>query len=149
MLLPSVDLFDYGVRFHPKDCRKEKEAKNRPQKGPYFESGIKRGSEVVIGVNGKTLRAYEGDETIGTVLTAHGIRQIRHTQHHQEPRGLYCCMGLCHECLVTVDGQPNIKACVTPVQNGQQITLQNGFGRIEEEIMEPVPGQLKRKKWSW
>jgi NADPH-dependent 2,4-dienoyl-CoA reductase/sulfur reductase-like enzyme len=123
----------------------EKEAKKRPQKGPYVESGIKRGPEVEIRVNGKTLRAYEG-ETIGTVLTAHGIRQIRHTQHRQEPRGLYCCMGLCHECLVTVDGQPNIKACVTPVQNGQQITLQNGFGRIEEEIIEPVPGQLKRKK---
>jgi NADPH-dependent 2,4-dienoyl-CoA reductase/sulfur reductase-like enzyme len=123
----------------------EKEAKNRPQKGPYVESGVKRGPEVEIRVNGRTLCAYEG-ETIGTVLTAHGIRQIRHTQHRQEPRGLYCCMGSCYECLVTVDGQPNIRACVTPVQQGQQITLQKGFGRIEEELVEPIPGQLIRKK---
>ena len=93
----------------------DKEAKNQPQKDRCVGTGVARGQEVEIRVNGRTFRAFEG-ETIGAVLIACGIRQVRRSQHHQDPRGLYCCMGICHECLVTVDGEPNIKACVTPVK---------------------------------
>jgi thioredoxin reductase/bacterioferritin-associated ferredoxin len=110
-----------------------------------IDSGIARGREIEIFVNGQPVRAFEG-ETIGAALAAAGIRELRRTEQLQDPRGLYCCMGTCHGCLVTVNGQPNIKACVTPVQAGQQITLQEGYGKIDLDSPEPPPGRLVRKQ---
>jgi NADPH-dependent 2,4-dienoyl-CoA reductase/sulfur reductase-like enzyme len=55
-------------------------------------------------------------------------------------------MGTCYGCLVTVNGQPSVKACVTPAQAGQQITLQEGYGKIDLESPEPPPGCLVRKQ---
>jgi len=110
-----------------------------------IESGIARGREIEIFVNGQPVRAFEG-ETIGAALAAAGIRELRRTEQLQDPRGLYCCMGTCHGCLVTVNGQPNVKACVTPVQASQQITLQEGYGKIDLDSPEPPPGQLVRRQ---
>jgi len=110
-----------------------------------IESGIIRGREIEIFVNGQPVRAFEG-ETIGAALTAAGIRELRRTEQLQNPRGQYCCMGTCHGCLVTVDGQPNVRACITPVQVGQQIMLQEGYGKIDLNSPEPPAGRLVRKQ---
>ena len=95
-----------------------------------IEGGITRGNRIEIFVNGDSVAAHEG-ETIGAALSAVGIRALRRTEQQRDPRGLYCCMGTCHGCLVTIDGQPNIRACVTPVQAGQRISLQEGYGKID------------------
>jgi NADPH-dependent 2,4-dienoyl-CoA reductase/sulfur reductase-like enzyme len=110
-----------------------------------IESGITRGQEIEIFVNGNPVRAYEG-ETIGAVLAAAGIREFRQTAQRKDPRGLYCCMGTCHGCLVTVDGRPNVRACITPAAAGQQILLQEGYGRIDPAAPEPPAGRLVRKQ---
>jgi len=109
------------------------------------ECGITRGAEIEIFVNGQPVRAFVG-ETIGGVLTAAGIRELRRTEQLKDPRGLYCCMGTCHGCLVTVNGEPNVRACITPVQVGQQITLQQGYGKIDPDSPEPPAGRLVRKQ---
>ena len=96
-----------------------------------IETGVQRGKEIEIFIDNHPIRAYEG-ESIAAVLTAIGIRQIRHAPQLMDPRGLYCCMGSCYGCLVTVNGQPNERACVTPVQAGQRIKLQEEFGRPTE-----------------
>ena len=70
--------------------------------------------------DGQALDALEG-ETIAAALAAHGIRTLRHTRDGQR-RGLYCGMGACHECLVTVDGLGSQRACMTKVQEGQVVT---------------------------
>jgi hypothetical protein len=44
------------------------------------------------------------------------------------PRGVYCGMGVCFDCLVVVDGVPNTRACVTWVREGMQVSRQEGFG---------------------
>ena len=98
-----------------------------------IEGGITRGKKIEIFVNGDPVTAFEG-ETIGAALSASGIRAFRRTEQLNDPRGLYCCMGTCHGCLVTVDSRPNIRACVTPVQTGQRISLQEGYGKIDLEI---------------
>jgi NADPH-dependent 2,4-dienoyl-CoA reductase/sulfur reductase-like enzyme len=118
---------------------------NQTIKDNRIQSGIARGKEIEIFVNGQPVRAFEG-ETIGAVLAAAGIREFRRTEQLQDPRGLYCCMGTCHGCLVTVNSQPNVKACVTPVQTGQQIKLQEGYGKIDLDSPEPPPGRLVRKQ---
>ena len=72
-----------------------------------------------IEVDGESVAAYAG-ETVATVLLALGRRTFRHTEHGA-PRGLFCGMGVCFDCLVTVDGVENVRACLTPVADGMII----------------------------
>jgi aerobic-type carbon monoxide dehydrogenase small subunit (CoxS/CutS family) len=85
-----------------------------------IQNGITRGQPFDIQVNGKQVIAYQG-ETIATVLLAAGWHMFRHSALSGEPRGMYCGMGLCFDCLVTVNGQPNVRACVTFAQPGDII----------------------------
>ncbi len=80
---------------------------------------VERGRVISITVDGAPLPAYEG-ETIAGALLASGRRAWRHTRHGQ-PRGLYCGIGLCFDCLVTVNGTPNVRACLTPVAEGMAV----------------------------
>ena len=80
---------------------------------------VERGQAVTIIVDGVRLSAYMG-ETIAGALLAAGRRAWRHSPHGQ-PRGLFCGIGLCFDCLVTVNGTPNVCACVTPVAAGMVV----------------------------
>ncbi len=122
----------------------EQETNTFPTRNPRLDTGIDRGKPVMIKVNGQTVRSYDG-ETIAAALVASGMHTIRHTHQPQDPRGLYCCMGACHGCLVTVNGRPNIRACVTPVEPGQEIVLQYGWGRFDPDAPASTPGNLLRK----
>lgn len=77
------------------------------------------GEPVSIVYDGQVLSAVSG-ETVAAALTAHGIVQYRHTRRG-ERRGLYCGMGACFDCLVTINGKANQRACLTAVAAGQQI----------------------------
>jgi len=57
---------------------------------------------------------------VATVLLAMGRRAFRRTGNGA-PRGLFCGMGICFDCLVTVDGRPNVRACMTTVQPGMVV----------------------------
>ena len=74
----------------------------------------RRESAITVTVDGRPVSVLAG-ETVAAVLLAEGIRVFRHTEKRGEPRGVFCGMGICYECLVTVDGVPNMRACVTPV----------------------------------
>ena len=63
-------------------------------------------------VDGEPVQACAG-ETIAGALLAAGRRTIRHTVKRDEPRGLYCVMGVCWECAVMIGGR-TVRACVTP-----------------------------------
>jgi sarcosine oxidase subunit alpha len=78
-----------------------------------------RGKQIAIQVNGIPVIAYEG-ETVHAVLTAAGIYPLRQTPSG-EARGAFCGMGLCYECLVTVNHIPDQRACMTVVQDGMEI----------------------------
>ena len=82
---------------------------------------MQRGKAIQITVDGKSIEAFEG-ETIAAVLLAQGIQVFRNSQKNKEPRGIYCGMGICYECLVTVDGVHAVRACVTPVVEGMQVS---------------------------
>jgi predicted molibdopterin-dependent oxidoreductase YjgC len=74
---------------------------------------------LTITVDGELVQAFAG-ESVATVLLALGKRTFRHTEH-STPRGLFCGMGVCFDCLVTVDGVDNVRACMTPVAEGMEI----------------------------
>jgi predicted molibdopterin-dependent oxidoreductase YjgC len=71
-------------------------------------------------VDDERITAFAG-ESVATVLLALGRRTFRHSEHGA-PRGLFCGMGICFDCLVTVDGVENVRACLTPVAEGMVIT---------------------------
>ena len=91
-----------------------------------------------IEVDGEPVSAYAG-ETVATVLLALGYRTFRHTGHGA-PRGLFCGMGVCFDCLVTVDGVENVRACLTPVAEGMDITTE-GPSEIRDQRSVVAGGQ--------
>jgi len=75
---------------------------------------------IAVTVDGESVKAYPG-EMVATVLLAMGRLTFRHTDRRHSPRGMFCGMGVCFDCLVTIDGQPNVRACLTPVQAGMVV----------------------------
>jgi NADH dehydrogenase/NADH:ubiquinone oxidoreductase subunit G len=75
---------------------------------------------LTVEVDGELVAAYAG-ESVATVLLALGQQVFRHTERKHAPRGLYCGMGVCFDCLVTIDGIENVRACMTPVAEGMVI----------------------------
>jgi predicted molibdopterin-dependent oxidoreductase YjgC len=87
----------------------------------------RRGRRFEIEVDGRKVLAYEG-ETIAAVLLAAGIRVSRLTPKKHEPRGVYCGIGICHECVMVVNGVPDIRICQTLATPGCKVATQKGLG---------------------
>lgn len=81
---------------------------------------LERGRALKVWVNGASVDAYDG-ETVATVLLSAGLWGMRRSRRRGEPRGLYCGMGVCFECLVTVEDLGAVRACLTPVVEGMRI----------------------------
>ncbi len=95
--------------------------------------GVKRGRRFEIEVDGERVIAYEG-ETIAAALIAAGRRGFRRTEKMNQPRGLYCGIGLCHDCMMVVNGVPNTRACQTPATPGCRAQTQQGRGTLEVDL---------------
>jgi len=67
-------------------------------------------------------------QTVAGALWAAGVRSWRMTRDRGAPRGLFCGIGVCFDCLVTIDGVPNQRACVIPVRPGMTVNTQPGAG---------------------
>jgi len=93
---------------------------------------FRRPRKVTFFFDGKAVEAYEG-ETIAAALHAAGIRVLSRTKSGR-PRGLFCAIGKCSSCLMTVDGIPNVKSCVTLVQDGLRVESQRGPGKIAPDF---------------
>ena len=82
---------------------------------------------ITIFFDGKPLPALE-DEPVAAALLSAGIRVFRKTRKRGESRGVFCAIGRCTDCMMTVDGVPNVRTCVTPVREGMKIQTQIGLG---------------------
>ncbi|MCO7518651.1 MULTISPECIES: cyanide-forming glycine dehydrogenase subunit HcnA [unclassified Pseudomonas] len=87
------------------------------------------GAEMTLLVNGLPTVASAG-ETVLSVLNAVGLRQVARNDHGQLS-GAYCGMGVCHCCLVQIDGRPKRRACQTVVRAGMRIETE--VNRVQEE----------------
>ncbi len=87
-------------------------------------SGVERGRPLTLVVNGRRVTAYEG-ETVHAALLAAGLRGMRKSKTG-EARSVFCGMGVCFECLVTVDGMRDRRACMTVVEEGMVIEVEEG-----------------------
>ena len=76
--------------------------------------------------DGREIEALQG-ETVAAALAANEIVAVRQTRSGA-PRGPYCGMGVCFDCLVVIDGEPSRRACVTFAAEGMRVETQIGFG---------------------
>jgi D-hydroxyproline dehydrogenase subunit gamma len=83
-------------------------------------AAIKRRPAVSIRVNGRPVQATPG-ETVLAALTAAGFRVLKKSNVRGEARGAFCGMGVCYECLVTINGVPKQRSCMTEVEAGMEI----------------------------
>lgn len=79
-------------------------------------------------------------EPIAAALLAAGFRVLRTMPRFGDGRGGYCMVGRCADCLVVVDGTPNVRACVTPVAEGMDVRTRHGHGSAGGDATpEPEP----------
>lgn len=76
--------------------------------------------ELHLTLDGAPVTARPG-QTVGAVLTEAGVTSWRTTRKEGRPRGLFCGIGICFDCLVTADGVPNQRACITPAREGMAL----------------------------
>ena len=103
-----------------------------------------RRERIVFKYNGKPIKAF-GGETIAAALHAAGIRVLSHSLKLQRPRGFFCAIGKCSSCMMEVNGVPNVKTCLIPVEPGMDVKSQSGWGSLrpikrQEFQQEPPEG---------
>jgi predicted molibdopterin-dependent oxidoreductase YjgC len=95
-------------------------------KGIRIKRGVTRGKPLHFFVDGESVLGYEG-ETIASALLTAGIFTSRTID--QKQMGVYCNMGVCHSCVMTVNGIPNVRICTTPVTEGCRVESQSFYKR--------------------
>ncbi|MDH6486327.1 (2Fe-2S)-binding protein [Streptomyces sp. SAI-127] len=89
----------------------------RAEPGPAF----------TVALDGREIEALPG-QTVAAALWTAGVTSWRTTRGEGRPRGIFCGIGVCFDCLVTVNDRPNQRACLRPLQPGDAIRTQEGTG---------------------
>jgi len=89
-------------------------------------------TEVSFSFDGQPIRGRAGEPLIAALLAA-GLRVLRTMPRTGEPRGGFCLVGRCADCLVMVDGVPNVLACQQPVQPDARVETQRGLGAWDRD----------------
>lgn len=84
-----------------------------------------KGALVTFTLDGNEMQGYEG-EPIAAALRAAGILKHRETSKQHKPRGIFCAIGRCTDCVMVVDGVPNTRTCITPLKEGMKVQTQYG-----------------------
>lgn len=99
----------------------------RIEKHPILE--FDRKEKVKFTFNGQELEGYKG-ESIQAALHAAGVKVLGRSLELHRPRGFYCAIGNCSSCQMVVNGVPNVKTCVTELEEGMVVETQEGKGVI-------------------
>ena len=83
---------------------------------------------VTVNIEGEDVQVPRGETVAATVLV-HDLGYTRTTPISDRPRAPFCMMGVCFECLMEIDGLPNVQACQTEVAEGMKIRRQRGVNR--------------------
>lgn len=89
--------------------------------------GIEREPPFTFTMDGAEVVAFPG-ETIAAALLAADVRTLRITEKTEGRRGIFCGMGICFDCLVTVDDKPHLRACLTRAEAGARVVTQDEAG---------------------
>lgn len=81
--------------------------------------------DVALTLDGEAITARATDSVAAALLAA-GRAACRQTAVSDAPRGPYCLMGVCFDCLVTIDGIGNRQGCLVRVREGMRVETQHG-----------------------
>lgn len=95
---------------------------NPKNKATRIQEGVVRGEPVEFFLDGKPVKAYAGETIAGALMSA-GCFVSRTID--QKPLGVYCNIGVCHSCVMTVNGTPNVRICKTLVSEGCRVETQH------------------------
>jgi predicted molibdopterin-dependent oxidoreductase YjgC len=84
-------------------------------------------------LDGREIEGLAG-EPIAAALKVAGVQVHRYTKKTHSPRGVFCAIGRCTDCVMTVDGVPNVRTCVTPLVDGMRVETQSGSGGRHDKI---------------
>ena len=98
---------------------------------------IDRSTPVSFSWRDGSVTGYAGD-TVASALYADGVRVFSRSFKYHRPRGLMCCSGQCPNCLVSVDGEPTVRACMTPIEDGMKVAPQNAWPSLERDLLHLV-----------
>jgi len=87
--------------------------------------------------NGETIEARSGD-TVASALYRAGHRIFTRSFKYHRPRGLLCLAGKCPNCMMNVDGTPNVRACITPARAGMTVRHQNAYPSLDHDWLAAV-----------
>jgi len=104
--------------------RKPRLAYGRIQEHPIL-GPLRQGETCSVWVDSRLISAREGEPVLAAMLAA-GLVVMRWTEKRGTPRGLFCGIGLCTDCMVTIDGTPNVRSCITPARDGMRIETGKG-----------------------
>ena len=91
-----------------------------------------KGRPVTFTFDGKELQGFEG-EPIAAALKANGVMVHRYTKKQHKPRGIFCAIGRCTDCVMVVDNVPNVRTCITPLKEGMDVRTQYGVSAKQFE----------------
>ena len=121
---------------------------------------IRRDRPIAFDFEGRRVGAFEGD-TVGSALAASGVAITGRSFKYHRARGLFCMTGACPNCLMQIDGIPNVRSCTEPVRDGMRVERQNAWPSVNHDIhgwlntfsfMMPPGFYYKifhRPRWAW
>ena len=86
---------------------------------------------------GKPIEGVEGD-TVASALYASGVRIFTRSFKYHRPRGLLCVSGSCPNCLMNIDGVPNVRTCTEPLREGTSVRHQNAWPSLKHDFLSIV-----------
>ncbi|WP_106970240.1 (2Fe-2S)-binding protein [Kitasatospora phosalacinea] len=100
---------------------------------PFDLVGAEPGPARTVLFDGRPVPALPG-QTLAAALWADGVLAWRTTRGGGRPRGAFCGIGQCFDCLATVNGRPNQRLCLLPAEHGDTVTTQEGHGHADLEV---------------
>ncbi|EGX59012.1 hypothetical protein SZN_14728 [Streptomyces zinciresistens K42] len=94
---------------------------------PLELADARPGPAFTVTLDGREIEALPG-QTVAAALWSAGITSWRGTRGEDRPRGVFCGIGVCFDCLVTLNDRPNQRACLAPLHPGDAIRTQRGTG---------------------
>ena len=98
---------------------------------------VPAGERCTVDLEGESIEARAGEPVAASLLAA-GVTTFSRSVKYHRPRGAYCLSGACGQCLMQVDGIPNVATCRVPARAGMKLQRQNAFPSGDVDIFEAV-----------
>jgi sarcosine oxidase subunit alpha len=108
---------------------------HRLRPGPW--ESIDRARPIGFLLDGRDVDGFVGD-TVASAMAAAGVVVTGRSFKYHRPRGLFCMTGACANCMVRIDGVPNLRACQTELKNGMRVERQNGIPSVDFDLARGV-----------